>query len=728
MGKERELDQLQDLQDAYAKLLDVSLLLTDRTGKPLTKPSGLTPLTGLLFVREYADLIERASPFLAAMLHVNQPILYDVLPGIKVALAPVVFGGETHAFIWAGAFMEAKAKELIKEYVCDQLNDSATWTEALDLHVLRDPEDLRQDLQRLEKLAGIVATLLQSQYQKTDLRESMLLIKEWSAVLGKRELQLEDWLPHVQQAGSELQFVGYAQKEEDGCFVIRAVRGEQAESLMGVSFMIGEGFLGVTAVTGESGYWEQIERDPRILFFTQKGIRPHALFCLPVMQGETISGLLFGGTQDNRSIRKETLERAALLSSLFGMQLAYQTMQTSMESQLLYLNSLVEIARAMTSLRDMNRILYILVDMSLHLAKGTASCVVVKTDDAHIQVISRGLNVERADAYGKAVADRYFAAEKQATASSIDPVAYWEEGEQAFAEFPILYHGRVQAVLSVAYPEMKEGAEENSLLMGLVSMAGVALQLVRETAEHTVSRRYAEHLHRSLRQWDPASYREAIEAQELIESFGRAQGISPTVIRTLVQACLIAAFDLDVLRETIPEQTEVLTILADYRSLLEGGLPPAAIGRGSYSYSYGGQLLSLIYRYLKHGKQLHLLRQPLPGYDPLLCEQVVSFLQKREVINRTVALGGSDNGTEMGEQAAVLRKRIREMLPLSVREKEVLELVVQGATNREIAERLYISEHTVKNHLTNIFQKLNVTDRTQAIALVYQKALDAKET
>jgi DNA-binding NarL/FixJ family response regulator len=51
---------------------------------------------------------------------------------------------------------------------------------------------------------------------------------------------------------------------------------------------------------------------------------------------------------------------------------------------------------------------------------------------------------------------------------------------------------------------------------------------------------------------------------------------------------------------------------------------------------------------------------------------------------------------------------------LSERELEVLRLVATGATNREIAATLYIAEGTVRNHLTNILDKLGVSDRTQA--------------
>ncbi|RLC54054.1 MAG: DNA-binding response regulator [Chloroflexi bacterium] len=53
--------------------------------------------------------------------------------------------------------------------------------------------------------------------------------------------------------------------------------------------------------------------------------------------------------------------------------------------------------------------------------------------------------------------------------------------------------------------------------------------------------------------------------------------------------------------------------------------------------------------------------------------------------------------------------------PLSARELEVLALVAEGLSNREIGERLFITPGTVKNHVSNVLAKLGVRDRTQAI-------------
>ncbi|KJE29020.1 response regulator transcription factor [Geobacillus thermoleovorans] len=72
--------------------------------------------------------------------------------------------------------------------------------------------------------------------------------------------------------------------------------------------------------------------------------------------------------------------------------------------------------------------------------------------------------------------------------------------------------------------------------------------------------------------------------------------------------------------------------------------------------------------------------------------------------------------TEKG--GAVVKQEVRRPLHLLTRrECEVLQLLADGKSNRAIGEALYISEKTVKNHVSSILQKLNVNDRTQAVVV-----------
>jgi DNA-binding NarL/FixJ family response regulator len=61
--------------------------------------------------------------------------------------------------------------------------------------------------------------------------------------------------------------------------------------------------------------------------------------------------------------------------------------------------------------------------------------------------------------------------------------------------------------------------------------------------------------------------------------------------------------------------------------------------------------------------------------------------------------------------------------PISARELEVLELVARGASNRDAAARLFISEATVKTHLMHIYAKLGVNDRAAAVAQAFDRGL-----
>ena len=83
---------------------------------------------------------------------------------------------------------------------------------------------------------------------------------------------------------------------------------------------------------------------------------------------------------------------------------------------------------------------------------------------------------------------------------------------------------------------------------------------------------------------------------------------------------------------------------------------------------------------------------------------------------QTAADTAADDDTRTG-LATAAQPLPPEVAALTPREKEVLACLGRGASNREIAEQLYLSEGTVKNHVTNILSRLGLRDRTQAALL-----------
>src|SRR5215471_3491015 len=67
----------------------------------------------------------------------------------------------------------------------------------------------------------------------------------------------------------------------------------------------------------------------------------------------------------------------------------------------------------------------------------------------------------------------------------------------------------------------------------------------------------------------------------------------------------------------------------------------------------------------------------------------------------------------------------KEFDELTTREQEVFRLIANGLSNTEIARQLYISDTTVKTHITHILQKLNLRDRVQAVVLAYQTGISS---
>ena len=96
--------------------------------------------------------------------------------------------------------------------------------------------------------------------------------------------------------------------------------------------------------------------------------------------------------------------------------------------------------------------------------------------------------------------------------------------------------------------------------------------------------------------------------------------------------------------------------------------------------------------------------------DPSVANQVTALLlqsQAKRVDRQT------ESGSPAPAQSASVSNHFG-LAELTERELDVLRLIAKGATNREIAEELVISEGTVKNHISNILGRLNLRDRTQA--------------
>ncbi len=163
-------------------------------------------------------------------------------------------------------------------------------------------------------------------------------------------------------------------------------------------------------------------------------------------------------------------------------------------------------------------------------------------------------------------------------------------------------------------------------------------------------------------------------------------------------------------RNSLSSESDVQTRFIVLTSYIQERMVLAAFAAGADSYCVKNTKFELL---------LEAIRMTYDGQswiDPAIARIVLKHSRQSAaptLDHQTVTINALDS-----EQATILKAD-----PLTKKEMEVLELMVQGYTNKEIAQQLYMSLGTVKVHIRSILNKLCASDRTQAAVLAMRAGL-----
>ncbi|SES16528.1 regulatory protein, luxR family [Gracilibacillus ureilyticus] len=684
----RNIHLLQEIQAAYAEKYGLCMFTTDYQKNIITDVTGENSLFEAL--HHHYNIFSKIADISYETWGITKSVVYDLWPGVYTIITPVHMEDGRSFYIWSGLFIYEGTEQLVQEGIKDQF---INWDEVAVLHT----EEKNNLLETMKTMADIAFLCLQEMDETEFYQKKTKLLQQINT-----SKTMNDLLNSLITIHPELDFLGTASKYDEDNVEITGTAGKEIEVLKGKKFAPGEGLLGRVLVTNQQEFWERTDKDPRTILFHRESIYPKSLFCFPIRQEEGLDMLLFGGSFKKETFSNKSAELIRLLIAVFEAGYLINTLQRENSTHIVRLQALTEIGKLLAATPDYKRIIYILVDISMNLADANFSCVVLKEfqTDA-MKLISRG-NADGLEKYAQEVAKRYYRADESSQSPTIREI----ESGQNVIECPLFYRDKLLGVLCVGMNENEEMIEEQlHFLQTLSILGGVSLQLVVQE-EDGAEDKQIHALFRAVEQFDKSEYRKLREAEQLAFEFSSVQGFALPMLKNITNACRLSYYSSEFLEEIIPNR-KVTEILETGKALLNSNK--------SLSWDEAdicAQVFALVMMYVNDQNT-----DMYKTIDVEIAEKFQTYLQETKF--KEVELTLSPDEVVAEQKIESVESTIKE-LNLSPREQEVLDLVIQGNNNKEIAEQLYISNHTVKNHVTKIFQKLEVQDRAHAISKVYQ--------
>lgn len=697
----QSLDLIEELQEMYASQYGLTNFITDESGNIIMPAKGNNELFNLLLERGAMNgIIETVTK----EFELSKPFFIDILPGVYACIARVE--GHPGYLLWSGVKIEQSSKNLIKNKI-DHLIDDGDIDSLLSQTPLLTPENKKEWLLSAKKAANMISRLKGG-------GDSLFSgqLKVLQEAVKAEEGDVSRFLSRFLETNGIIDFLGICEQRLDDFYEVSHTAGEEAERIQGASFSPGESFLGRVLLTGEQAFWEEVEKDPKYTFFQHYHFYPKSLFCFPIQLRDGNLALFFGGSRSSEVITDTVKDSIKNMAMLMEVVLSAESLRKENSGHLSRQSALADISMMLVSAPDLKKISYILVDISMSLVKGPFSAVMLKNPQKqNMMLVSRGDIKGEKGSYLKKAAKDYFTATPDLPPDRLVPSIKKLEESPAIIECPLHFRGELLGLICAGkngHPD-QETEELLPFLHTLSLIAGVSLKLAGEGQE-TVVERKIELLHSSIKEFDAEAYRIAEESFQIAREFtGKKLALSEPLIKNILIACKLHCFSHEYLAEMFQE--------AEFPEIVKGGTKILAEDSAfkNEEPGIGSQIVALAVSYAKNeGDTEAVISSP---YMKRIRQEFLSYLEDNQVVEQELTLE-PEGSHAMGNKS--VESTIKNHINLSSREKEVLDLVIQGLNNKEIAQELYISEHTVKNHLTKIFQKLNVPDRTQAISKVYQ--------
>ncbi|CAG9621206.1 LuxR C-terminal-related transcriptional regulator [Sutcliffiella rhizosphaerae] len=703
---ELDVNYLQDVQEAYSSLAKLMMVIVDREGNFITELSVQDEFSKLFFYRSGPR--SNLQSFIHPLRNIKKTSILDANFGGKIIVSPIIVRKKPMYFILAGYLIEANAREYALRYI-ETLRNPEVFKKALQSVPDYGERKKKEKVEVVKKFTRTVSTFLELLNEKNlstnfvaGLSNGLEKIRQFSSTTIQ---QIKDSIPN---SGLDFSGIALESTENSDQYVIDSIQGDNTEHLEGRSFYHGEGFIGQAFITQKYLFWNDVRNDPRSLLLVEMGIHIRSLFCMPIYENNAIKGVYFGGSFKEELDEKVVYVYTKLFSEVISFQLTANAINNNLESYLFKLTAFNEIFKILTSVEDIKQVLNIMLDISINFIRAPFSCIVGKPDkeDSAIGVVARGLTSERLHSYCTEVAERYFY-NKEIIPDEVESlIAHTKWGN--VLEFPLLFNKKLYGVFCIGLPPKGEFKRYESFLSSLSVVGSISMYLLEKDKEIDGDDGKIEMLQRMMRQLDEKKYEQLSKRRIHLQQFSKYY--NRDTYQLMSRANYLLEYDVNFLRDYIKDK-ELLDVLSTFKQLIDNNdVVEAARKRES-------EILALIYLYVQQNENMKFVQEEA-AISKEVRESFLQYIKQHKVLKRTVLINSERKEKPLAIEQGT--EFLKSELNLSKREVDVLHLVLKGYSNLEIASELFISDHTVKNHMTKILHKLGVSDRSQAIAKIYK--------
>jgi response regulator RpfG family c-di-GMP phosphodiesterase/DNA-binding CsgD family transcriptional regulator len=700
--------------DSVSRHLNTSIQLLDQEGNDvinLTNP--LNSLYDAMSLEQKADLTRRFVCILQNITKDSYTQFYEIFPGLKIAITPLPV--QDSLYLVSGFFLSTGDIELLRSSLEAELGNSLDGV-LIEKYSVLDEGNRTAISSELDRLRQHLADYIRNIHLSSQLKiyyENLYTIHSIFSETVSFEQKFMKTAALLRES-CPFSIMGLAIPLSQNKYRVEYVYGEHKERWKDYEFDVGEGFFGWVLMSRSASQWNDVTRDPRYYSIRSVCEQLKSLSIFPLLQAKDNIGLLFFSSEEINLFSEDWIPNVQRILSHFGHGLITMGYESKMQYMSNKISILMGISQLLTTNIDPKKILSIVGDFLMTIEGADQSFGAIVNDEKIEYLVGRGIMVEDIKYYCKQLLTR--------------------KAEEVVTEqqtiFPIHINDKIAGWFFVGSKDKINHKD----VMFTNTMVSVACTVLKNhiSFNNQASFDPTEILLSLIKFKNEEAYQHSLRVKHWAELICAHLNVDEETKSSAIKSALLHNIGLLVtdkdhfhigaeVTAAIPALEQLAPIIHAQDEYYDGSGP---IGLKGDEIPYGSKILHIANQFdtrmggsdrdSDHMLKIILEMEQQAGkqFDPHIMD-IFSHLIKRRF---SVMVTNVQLNTKRTEPETVINT-------LSPRELEVILLMVKGLSNKQIAGSLHISEHTVKNHISNIFQKLNISDRTSVVSYAYKNGL-----